>query len=69
VPVSAVIALLRTHHRFHSKKLKIGFFANLLILIIAIPSYLYIGSLLPKPANFQMSNMVFDQKRFNSEHL
>jgi hypothetical protein len=27
VPVSAVIALLRTHHRFHSKKLKIGFFA------------------------------------------
>jgi hypothetical protein len=27
VPLSAVIALLRTHHRPRSKKLKIGFFA------------------------------------------
>jgi len=42
-------------------KLKVAFFANLLILAVAFPSYLYVHSLIPKPANFQVADLGFDQ--------
>ncbi|MCW4014781.1 MAG: hypothetical protein NWF06_00245 [Candidatus Bathyarchaeota archaeon] len=42
-------------------KLKIVFIVNLIILAIAIPSYLYVDSLLPKPATFEVTDLVFDQ--------
>ena len=42
-------------------KLKGVFFANLLILAVAIPSYLYVYSLVPNPAKFQVTDLVFDQ--------
>ena len=41
-------------------KLKTAFFVNILIVVIAIPSYFYVGSLIPKPASFQVTNLVFD---------
>jgi hypothetical protein len=37
------------------------FFANLLILAAAIPSYLYVYSMVPNPAKFQVTDLVFDQ--------
>ncbi len=42
-------------------KLKAVFFANLIILALAIPSYVYVYSLVPKPATFQVTDLVFDQ--------
>jgi hypothetical protein len=42
-------------------KLKSAFFANLLILAIAVPSYLYVNSLVPEPAKFEVTDLVFDQ--------
>ena len=42
-------------------KLKIVFFVNLAILIIAIPGYFYTKSLIPEPATFQVTNLVLDQ--------
>ncbi|PVX23936.1 MAG: hypothetical protein CW691_09085 [Candidatus Bathyarchaeum sp.] len=42
-------------------KLKIAFFVTLIILVIAVPSYLYVDSLVPKPAKFEVSGLVFDQ--------
>jgi len=41
-------------------KLKIAFVAILIILAVAIPSYIYVDSLIPKPAKFQVSNLDFD---------
>jgi len=40
--------------------LKIVFFANLILLAVAIPSYFYVDSLLPKPAKFQVTDLVLD---------
>jgi hypothetical protein len=37
------------------------FFANLILLAFAIPSYVYVYSLIPKPATFQVTDLVFDQ--------
>ena len=42
-------------------KLKVAFFANLIVLAVAVPSYLYATSLIPKPAEFQVADLVFDQ--------
>ena len=42
-------------------KLKVAFFANLLLLAVAFPSYLYVHSLIPKPAEFQVTDLDFDQ--------
>ncbi|MBT8171630.1 hypothetical protein KJN74_02000, partial [Candidatus Bathyarchaeota archaeon] len=42
-------------------KLKIVFIATLIVLAITIPSYLYVYSLLPKPAEFQLNDLGFDQ--------
>jgi hypothetical protein len=42
-------------------KLKAAFFANLILLAVAIPSYLYVYSLVPKPAKFQVTDLAFDQ--------
>ena len=37
------------------------FFANLIVLAVTIPSYLYVYSLVPNPAKFQVTDLVFDQ--------
>ena len=42
-------------------KLKVAFFANLLLLVVAVPSYLYVHSLIPEPAEFQVTDLAFDQ--------
>jgi hypothetical protein len=42
-------------------KLKVAFFVNLLFLAVAVPSYLYVNSLIPDPAEFQVAGLVFDQ--------
>ncbi|TET26301.1 MAG: hypothetical protein E3J73_04800 [Candidatus Bathyarchaeum sp.] len=42
-------------------KLKIVFIVNLLIIAVAIPSYLYVDSLIPKPAQFQVTDLILDQ--------
>lgn len=42
-------------------KLKIVFVVNLIVLAAAIPSYLYVDSLIPKPARFELSNISIDQ--------
>ena len=42
-------------------KLKIAFVATLIVLTVAIPSYLYDDSLIPKPAKFKVEELVFDQ--------
>jgi hypothetical protein len=42
-------------------KLKVAFFANLLLLAVAVPSYLYVYSLIPEPAKFQVTDLAFDQ--------
>jgi hypothetical protein len=44
-------------------KLKIVFLANLIILVAAIPSYFYVYSLIPKPAEFQVTNLVLDSDK------
>jgi len=44
-------------------KLKIVFFVNLIILIIAVPSYFYTRSLIPEPASFQVTDLILDQTR------
>jgi len=41
-------------------KLKITFVATLIVLAVAIASYLYVDSLVLKPAKFQVSNLDFD---------
>ncbi|WGM90597.1 MAG: CARDB domain-containing protein [Candidatus Bathyarchaeum tardum] len=41
-------------------KLKIIFVATLVILAVAVPSYVYVDSLIPKPAKFQVTNLDFD---------
>ncbi|MFZ7137948.1 MAG: CARDB domain-containing protein [archaeon] len=41
-------------------KLKLVFVATVIVLAVAIPSYLYVDSLIPKPAKFQVSNLDFD---------
>jgi hypothetical protein len=41
-------------------KLKIAFYATLIVLAVAIPSYLYVDSLIAKPARFHVSNLDFD---------
>ncbi len=41
-------------------KLKTAFFVNVIIVAIAIPSYFYVGSVIPKPASFQVNNLVLD---------
>jgi hypothetical protein len=42
-------------------KLKMVFFVNLIILIIAVPSYFYTRSLIPEPASFQVTDLILDQ--------
>lgn len=42
-------------------KLKIAFFITILILGIAIPSYIYVQGLIPKPAKFQLSELSLEQ--------
>jgi hypothetical protein len=37
------------------------FVANLAILIIAVPSYFYVESLIPEPASFQVTDLIIDQ--------
>jgi len=37
------------------------FFVNLIILVIAVPSYFYTKSLIPKPASFQVTDLILDQ--------
>ncbi|MCK4884910.1 hypothetical protein KAS24_02455, partial [Candidatus Bathyarchaeota archaeon] len=37
------------------------FFANLILLVIAVPSYLYVDSLIPKTASFQVTDLIIDQ--------
>ncbi len=41
-------------------KLKIIFVATLIVLAVAIPSYIYVDSLIPKPARFQVTKLDFD---------
>jgi len=38
-----------------------AFFVNLIILIIAVPSYFYTRSLIPEPASFQVTDLIIDQ--------
>ena len=37
------------------------FFVNLIIVAVAVPSYFYTRSLIPKPASFQVSDLILDQ--------
>ena len=48
-------------HKSTKTKLKIAFFVTLLILGIAVPSYIYVQSLIPKPAKFQLSELNLEQ--------
>jgi hypothetical protein len=42
-------------------KLKMVFFVNLIIVVIAVPSYFYTKSLIPEPASFQVTDLILDQ--------
>jgi hypothetical protein len=42
-------------------KLKMVFFVNVIIVAVAIPSYFYTKSLIPKPASFQVTDLILDQ--------
>jgi hypothetical protein len=48
--------------RSNRSKLKVAFFANLLLLVVAVPSYLYVNSLIPTPAKFEVTDLIFDQR-------
>jgi len=37
------------------------FFVNLMIVAVAVPSYFYTRSLIPKPASFQVADLILDQ--------
>ena len=37
------------------------FFVNLIIVAVAVPSYFYTRSLIPKPASFQVTDLILDQ--------
>jgi len=37
------------------------FFVNLIIVVIAVPSYFYTKSLIPEPASFQVTDLILDQ--------
>jgi len=41
-------------------KLKIFFFATLILLVLTIPSYIYVQSLVPKPANFKLTDLTLN---------
>lgn len=42
-------------------KLKLAFYATLMVLVVSIPSYIYVYSLVPKAATFESNNLRFDQ--------
>ena len=42
-------------------KLKIIFVATLILLVITVPSYIYVQSIIPKPASFQVSDLTLEE--------